>query len=99
MLRAEHLQGTLRNINYNQRIVRIWVLDHMVDLITEYIGRDEGDKVQKAYMDWALDKGGNYAEFKILFTGLISGAEDLPEAVKWRLGLYVEYLFPPPIPT
>ena len=88
----------MRDVDYNQRIIRVWVLDHMVDLITEYVGLDEADKVQKLYMDWALDKGGNYNEFKKLFTDIISGAENLPEAVKWRLDRYVEYLFPPPMP-
>ena len=98
-LRAEHLQGLLRDVDYNQRITRLWVLDDMVNLIDDYIGEDEAKKVQKLYMDWALDKGGNYNEFKKLFTDIISGAEDLPEAVKWRLDLYVEFLFPPPMPT
>jgi len=70
----------------------------MVNLIDDYVGDDEANKVQKLYMDWALDKGGNYNEFKKIFTDIISEAKDLPEAVNWRLKLYLEYLFPTPIP-
>lgn len=87
----------MRDTQGNQLITRFFVLDHMVNLIDDYIGDDEANKVQKLYMDWALDKGGDYNGFKKLFTDIISGAEDLPEAVKWRLGVYMEYLFPPPI--
>ena len=83
----------------NERITRFFVLDHMINLIDDYIGPDEANKVQKLYMDWVLDKGGNYNEFKELLADIISGVEDLPEAVKWRLNAYMDYLFPGPLPT
>jgi len=98
-VRAEHLMGMLRRVDANEGITRIWVLDHMVDLVTEYIGISEADKVQNLYMNWALGKDGNYDEFRKLFEDLISGVEDLPEAVKWRFNAYMEYLFPGPLPT
>jgi len=101
----------MRDVQYNQRITRLFVLDHMVDLIDRYIGTDEANKVQEFYESWLLEQGGNYNEFKKLFTDIISGAkltdryatddtpEFSPELVKYRFTLYLEYLFPPPIPT
>lgn len=97
-IRAEHLQGIIRRISGNERITRIWVLDHMIDIISEYVGIEEANRVQKLYMDWVLDKGGNYNDFKQLFTEILAKAKDLPEAVKWRLNAYRDYLFPGPMP-
>ena len=96
-MRPEHFGKLVRRVEGNELITRFFVLDHMVNLIDDYIGEDEANKVQKLYMDWVLDKDGNYNDFKKMFTDIISGAKDLPEAVKWRLGVYVEYLFPPPM--
>ena len=97
-MRPEHFTRLVRRVEGNERITRLFVLDHMVNLIDDYIGDDEANKVHKLYMDWALDKDGNYNDFKKMFTDIISKAKDLPEAVNWRLTLYLEYLFPPPIP-
>lgn len=97
-LRAEHLQGLMRDVQYNQRIIRLFVLDQLVDLIDIYVGPDEREKLQEFYEGWVLGQGGNYSEFKKILMDAISGIE-LPKLAKYRFDVYLEYLFPPPMPA
>jgi len=90
--------GMLRRVDANESINRLFVLDQMIELIDEYIGLEAATNVIDLYQSWALDQGGNYNEFKKLFEDIISSVEDLPEMVKWRFNMYIEHLFPPPLP-
>ena len=95
----ERIMGITRRLNADRHITRIFVLDQMIDLIDEYISNDEATKVIDLYQSWALGQGSNYNEFKKLFEGIISEAEDLPEMIKYRFRAYLDYLFPGPPPT
>lgn len=91
--------GITRRLNANERIIRLSVLDQMIELIDEYISLEAATKVINLYQSWALDQGGNYNEFEKMFKDIISEAEDLPDLVKYRFSAYLDYLFPGPLPA
>ncbi len=97
-VRAEHLMGLLRRLDAMELVTRLFVLDEMVDLIGIHIGPDAAEEVQKLYVNWIAEEG-DYNAFKKLFEDTITGAENLTETMKYRFRAYVDFLFPPPMPT
>lgn len=98
-LRAAHLQGVLRRISGNESIVRLFVVDHLIELIDEYISNEEATKVMAFYLSLNLDEGEyQYRDFEGLLKDVISG-QDVPKLVKHRFTVYMNYLFPPPLQT
>jgi len=101
-VRREHLIGITRRLSANERIMRLSVLDQMIELIDEYVGVEATTKVINLYESWVFDQGGNYDAFEKLFKDIISEAEEaeeLPQMVKYRFSVYLDYLFPGPLPA
>lgn len=99
-VRREHLEGISRRVYINTQITRLFVVDHMVDLIDEHIGPEEANKIHKLYMGLILSLDEyQYSDFEPLLKDILSDIEDLPNEVKGRFKVYLDYLFPPPLPT
>lgn len=97
-VRAEHLIGVIRRLDAIELILQLFVLDQMTELIELHISSDAVDEVNKLYLNW-IGEEADYNEFKKLFEDIISEAEDLTETVKYRFQVYLDFLFPPPMPA
>ena len=96
-VRAEHLTGIVRRLGSNERIMRLFIVDHLVELIDEYIDIKEAAKVMDFYMSLLLEEGEyQYRDVEVLLKDVISG-KDVPKMVKHRFTVYLNYLFPPPL--
>lgn len=99
-VRAEHLVGIIRRLDSNERMLRVFVVDCLCDLIDEHISDAKAMEVHDYYMKGVLDQDIYIAnEFKQLLNTTFSDAENLPKDVENRFKLYLNYLFPPPLPA
>ena len=95
-----HLQGLVRRVGNNESVLRLFIVDRMVDLIDEYINVDEATKVIDLYMSLLFDDGKyQYNDFQSLLKDVLSSpaSQDVPKMVKHRFKIYMEYLFPTPL--
>jgi len=97
-----HIQGLVRQVNSNERLTRLAVVDHIVNLVDAYLSGKEADKIMELYLSLMIDDAKyQYSDFKALMKDIntnILAVEDLPKMVKARFKVYMEYLFPVPIP-
>ena len=95
------MQGIMRRVSSNERLTRLSVVDHIVNLVDHYLTAEEADKIAELYMSLLTDDAKyQYSDFEALLRDVnakILAVKDLPKLVKARFEIYMEYLFPTPI--
>lgn len=93
------MQGIIRRVDANEYLIRLFVVDHIIELLDEHIGPEEATEVMNFYLGLISDDGKHqFSEFKPLLNEILSDQE-LPKMVEHRFKMYLDYLFPGPMPT
>lgn len=99
-LRPEHLEGILRRIAANERILRLMVLGQLVDLIYDHVDPEVSLELEGIYMSLSADKGEYvFTDFRNAVNEALTEREKLPEDVQHRIKVCFDYLFTPAPPV
>ena len=95
-LRREHLEGIVRRGQQNEAMLRLVVMDRLVELIEVHLENPE--KINTAleiYESIQADEGEyQWVDFKAAILEATSSEVVAPPMVKRRLDLYLRFLFP-----
>jgi len=99
-IRPEHLEGLMRRLAANERILRIIVAGQLVDLIYEHIDPDAAAKIEEIYMSLSADKGEYvFGDLQNAVNEVLSVETELSEGAQHQIKICLDYLFPSPMPT
>lgn len=95
-LRPEHLERIVRRGQDNEAMLRLVVMDGLVELVEVHLENPE--KINKAleiYESLQADEGKYvWVDFKAAMLEAVDSKIDPPPLVKRRLDLYLRFLFP-----
>lgn len=99
-LRPEHLEGLMRRLAANERILRIMVVGQLVDLLYEHIDPDAATKIEEMYTSLSAGKGEYvFSDFREAVNEILAVETELSEDVQHQIKVCFGYLFLPPPPV
>ena len=100
-MRPEHLEGMLRRLAANETILKVIITEELLDIIHDCLEPKLALKIEAISISLNEDKGEYvFADFRNAVNEAVAEIkqEELPERIKWRLRVCLDYLFPPPRP-
>lgn len=95
-LRPEHLEPYVRRGQNNEAMLRLFVMDGLIELIEIHLENPKGIKAAlEIYESLQADEGEyQWVDFKAAMVEAVKTEVDPPTVVKRRLDLYLRFLFP-----
>lgn len=100
-LRPEHLEAWGRRLAANEAILKIMVIEELLDIIHDWVEPKQATKIEELYMSLNLDEGKYvFDDFRYAVNEAVAELKEkrLPNRIRWRLKVCLDYLFPPTQP-
>lgn len=101
-MRPEHLEGLMRRLAANERILRMMVIPQLIDVLYEHIDPDTVANIEEIYLSLSTGKRiysqQSLNDLQNRVNEALTKETKLPEDAQYQIKVCLDYLFPPPLP-